>query len=340
MTRPVLQRLSSPRLTLIGMAMLGVGAALSYDNPAGTSVWVLVVPMGFLSLNLLAAIIHNPRIHQRGGLLVFHLCLLGIVILAAFGRLTRLEAHTELVEGTAFDKDSLIDVREGPMHRAGLDRVQFVQGTYTVDYAAGMVRGLTHCEVLVPAVNGWQRLDVGDDRPLVLNGYRFYTTFNKGFAAVLSWLPAGGGAPIRGTVNMPAYPLYDFRQANRWEPREGEEIRFWLDLDTGLTDKQAWTLAPAKTKASLIVKSGEQRVTLKAGDHVRLAGGVLTFERLSSWMGYKIFYDPTISWLFFTAIIGVIGLAGHFWQKLRQPDWQPTTKTQRSVDTVSGRVTT
>lgn len=340
MTPSLLTRISSPRLTLVGMAMLGVGAALSYDNPAGTSVWVLVVPMAFLSLNLLAAIIHNPRIHQRGGLLVFHLCLLGIVILAAFGRLTRLEAHTELVEGTAFDKDNLIDVREGPLHRTGLDQVQFVQGPYTVDYAAGMVRGLTHSEVLVPAPNGWQRFDIGDDRPLVLNGYRFYTTFNKGFAAVLSWLPAGGGAPIRGTVNMPAYPLYDFRQANRWEPREGEEIRFWLDLDTGLTDKRAWTLAPAKTHAELIVKSGEQRVTLKPGERVRLQGGVLTFERLSSWMGYKIFYDPTISWLFFTAIIGVMGLAGHFWQKLRQPDWQPTVKTQEAVQTVSGRATT
>lgn len=331
--------MSSPRLTLVGMAMLGVGAALSYDNPAGTSVWVLVLPMAFLSLNLLAAIIHNPRIYQRGGLLVFHLCLLGIVILAAFGRLTRLEAHTELVEGTAFDKNSLIDVREGPLHRTGLDRVQFVQGTYTVDYAAGMVRGLTHSEVLVPAVDGWQRLDVGDDRPLVLNGYRFYTTFNKGFAAVLSWLPAGGGAPIKGSVNMPAYPLYDFRQANRWSPRDGEEIRFWLELDTGLTDKRAWTLAPAKTKASLIVKSGDRRVTLMPGEHVRLAGGVLTFERLSSWMGYKIFYDPTISWLFFTAIIGVVGLAGHFWQKLRQPDWQPVLKHQGEFPVAPGRAT-
>ena len=340
MTPPLLKRMSSPRLTLVGMAMLAVGAALSYDNPAGTSVWVLVVPMGFLSLNLLAAIIHNPRIHQRGGLLVFHICLLGIVILAAFGRLTRLEAHTELVEGTAFDKDNLLDVRQGPMHRTGLDRIEFVQGAYTVDYAAGMVRGLTHSEVLIPSTSGWQHLDVGDDRPLVLDGYRFYTTFNKGFSAVLSWLPAGGGAPIRGTVNMPAYPLYDFRQANRWQPREGEEIRFWLELDTGLTDQRSWTLAPAKTRAELIVKSGEQRVTLNPGEHVRLPGGILTFERLSSWMGYKIFYDPTISWLFFTAIIGVIGLASHFWQKLRQPDWQPTEKSQRAVQAAPERVTT
>jgi len=332
--------MSSPRLTLFGMAMLAVGAALSYDNPAGTSVWVLVVPMGFLSLNLLAAVIHNPRIHQRGGLLVFHLCLLGIVLLAAFGRLTRLDAHTELVEGTAFDKDNLLDVRQGPLHRTGLGRIEFVQGPYTVDYAPGMVRGLTHSEVLIPSAHGWRHLDVGDDRPLVMNGYRFYTTFNKGFAVVLSWLPAGGGNSIRGTVNMPAYPLYDFRQANRWQPREGEEIRFWLELETGLTDQHAWTLAPSKAQAELIVKSGEQRVVLGPGQHVRLAGGVLTFERLSSWMGYKIFYDPTINWLFFTAIIGVFGLASHFWQKLRQPDWQPTAKRDRIVESLSGRTVT
>ncbi len=36
------------------------------------------------------------------------------------------------------------------MHYGDLKDVKFVQGTYTVDYAAGMVSGLTHDHVLVP----------------------------------------------------------------------------------------------------------------------------------------------------------------------------------------------
>ncbi len=42
------------------MALLAVGAGLSYGNPMGAPIWVLVVPMAFLALNLLAAICTNP----------------------------------------------------------------------------------------------------------------------------------------------------------------------------------------------------------------------------------------------------------------------------------------
>jgi hypothetical protein len=32
-------------------------------------------------------------------------------------------------------------------------------------------------------------------------------------------------------------------------------------------------------------------------------------------MGYKLFYDPTLHWLFIAAMITVLGLAAHFWRK-------------------------
>jgi len=65
----VLRKLASLRLTLAGMVLLALGAALSYDNPAGTPAWVLVVPLALLAVNLLAAIVSNPRINRRGALL-------------------------------------------------------------------------------------------------------------------------------------------------------------------------------------------------------------------------------------------------------------------------------
>lgn len=313
--------LSSTRFTLVGMGLLAVGAALSYDNPVDTPAWVLVVPLGLLAVNLLLAILTNARINRRGGLLIFHISLLGIVILAAVGRLTHMEAHIEMVEGTAFSMDELMNVRQGPWHSGDLDKVMFIQGPYTVDYAPGMARGPTRSHVLVPdGKGGWERRVVGDDRPLILQGYRFYTTFNKGFAAVLTWNPENG-PPVTGTIHMPSYPLFDFRQANRWTPPGGEEIRFWLHLETGLTAEEAWTLDPNRARGTLVLRTGGQRVELAPGESVALPGGVLRYERLSSWMGYKLFYDPTLQWLFITAFIGVLGLAVHFWNKFATHPW-------------------
>lgn len=311
-----LRQLASLRLTMVGMGLLGIGAALSYDNPVSTPVWVLVVPLAVLSVNLFAAILSNPHINRRGGLLLFHIGLLLIVILAAIGRLTHMDGRVEITEGGAFAAEDLTDVHQGPWHTGALDRVQFVQGPYTVDYAAGMARGPTRSEILIPdGQGGWEHRIVGDDRPLVLEGYRFYTTFNKGFAPILTWIPDRGEA-VTGSVHMPAYPLFDHRQANRWTPPGAGEIKFWLQLETGINPQSDWKLDPVRSTATLVVRAaGEQRIELKPGESLRLDGGVLRYERLSSWMGYKLFYDPTLHWLFIAAMITVLGLATHFWRK-------------------------
>jgi cytochrome c biogenesis protein ResB len=310
-----LRPLSSLRLTLVGMVLLAIGAGLSYGNPMDMPVWVLVVPMALLALNLLAAIISNPRIHRRGGLLVFHLGLLGVVILSAVGFLTRYEAHVELLQGTAFSTDGLFDQRKGPWHMGDLDEVHFVQGPYTVDYAAHMVRGHTRSQVEVPdGRGGWETRVIGDDRPLVINGYRFYTSFNKGFAPILTWTPDQGRA-VTGSVHMPSYPLFEFKQDNSWSPPGGPQIKFWLRLTTGMTDKKAWVLDGSQTQGVLVVNTSSERKELQPGDSVKIPGGTLRYERLSTWMGYKIFYDPTLHWLFAASIIGVLGLFSHFWRK-------------------------
>jgi cytochrome c biogenesis protein len=312
----VLRKLASTRLTIFGMVFLGVGAALNYDNPVETPVWVLVAPLTLLAINLCSAIITDPRINRRGGLLVFHVGLLAIAVLVAIGRLTYLEANVELAEGQAFAPDDMIDVREGIWHPGNFSRVQFVQGTYAIDYAAGMVRGKTRNQVAVPdGRGGWEQRTIGDDTPLVLDGYRFYTTFNKGYAAILTWMP-DDGMPVTGAIHMPSYPLFEHRQANRWTPYEGaQEIRFWLQLETGMDTQAPWRLEPATTRGALVVRAGEERVEMAPGQSIRLEGGFLRYERLSSWMGYKLYYDPTLQWLFIVAFITVFGLAAHFWRK-------------------------
>ena len=316
--------LGSIRLALVGMLLLAIGAALSYDNPVGTPVWVLVVPLAFLAVNLLAAIVTNPRINRRGGLLVFHLGLLAIIIFAGIGRLTHLDAQLEITEGAAFSPSDLTKLEKGPWHFGALEQLAFVQGSFTVDYSPGMVRGLTHSQVLTPAdapggTGGWQTKVVGDDRPLILEGYRFYTTFNKGFAPVLTWIPDEGGEALSGTIHMPPYPLFEYKQESSWTPPsekgDGKEIKFWLRLKTGMREDAAWVLDGKTATGVLVVNVDNQRVELEPGQSVRVPGGVLRYERLTTWMGYKVFYDPTLHWLFGAAIMAILGLGTHFWRK-------------------------
>jgi len=326
------KKLSSLKITLVGMVLLVIGASLSYGNPDGTSIWVLVIPLVLLALNLIAAITTNPKINQQTGLLVFHVSLLLILLLAAIGRLTHMDAHLELVVGTEFDPDKLLETNAGPLHFKNFDNVHFVQGPFTVEYAPGMRRGLTHSHVKVKTATGeWEDREVGDDRPLLIDGYRFYTTFNKGFTSILTWTPSGA-EPITGTVNMPSYPLFDYKQDNRWNPPGSDkEIKFWLQLNAGMKEDDHWVLDGRTSSGVLIVTTDDKRHEVQLGQSVQLSDGQLRFDALTMWMGYRLFYDPTIQWMFFVSIMGVLGLAQYFWKKTNLQPWMDE-KPDRLVD--------
>ena len=333
----VLRRLSSLKLTLVGMLLLAAGAGLSYGNPASTPVWVLVVPMALLAVNLLAAIISNSRINRRPGLLVFHIGLLGVVVLAAVGRLTHFEAHVELLQGTALSSAEVFDRREGPFHPDGLQDINFVQGAYTVEYFPGIIRGATRSTVILSGDEGGRQTRViGDDTPLVLDGYRFYTTFNKGFAPVVTWIPDQGEQQT-GAVHMPSYPLFDFRQDNTWTPPSGPEIKVWLSLDTGLDENGYWILDGSQAHSTLVLDVGDVRAELSVGESLRVDGGVVRYERLSTWMGYKIFFDPTLHWLFVVSMVGVCGLGAHFWRRFGSQFGENPVGDRQSARSLEGR---
>lgn len=307
--------LASTRLTLLGMLLLAVGAGLSYDNPEHVPVWVLAVPMSLLALNLTAAILVYPSINRKPGLLMFHLGLLSICVLAAVGRLTYYEAHVEMSKGQVFAADAANDVEQGPIHTGNIENVRFAQGPWTVDYTSRLTRGPTRSHVLVPdEQGGWQEAVVGDDTPMVLEGFRFYTTFNKGFAAVLTWIPDEGES-VTGTIHMPSYPLFDYNQSNSWQPPGGQEIKFWLRLKTAYDIDGSWTLDGNTSSAKLVVNTGEKRHELDPGQAVPMEGGQLRYDELTTWMGYLIIYDPTLFGLFIASMLAVLGLSLHYWRK-------------------------
>lgn len=302
------RRLASNRLMIAGFVLLAAGTLASYDRPEVPS-GVMVAPLALLALNLACAIAVRQAL-RRGGLGLFHACLLVLLLLAGWGRLTHLDGRIEVTEGVPYQPQQVQVTKQGPWHGSGWRQVAFRQGSWEVDYAPGVRRAHTRSQVWLPGER--EPRVVGDDTPLLLDGYRFYTTHNKGLAPILSW-QAGGGEPVTGALHMPSYPLFDHQQENRWTTPDGRLLRFWLRLERPLPEDVAWTLRVADVPALLVVQDGEQRHELRPGQSIALPGATLRYERLAGWMGYKIFYDPTLMPLLVISLVGIAGLAWHLW---------------------------
>ncbi|HEX6363732.1 MAG TPA: cytochrome c biogenesis protein ResB, partial [Albitalea sp.] len=302
----VLDRLASSVLTLVGFVLLGAGVMLGGRFEAWPAAPV-VLPLALLAVNLAAALAARPRL-RRGGLGVFHVALLALLLLAGWGRLTHYDGRLEIGEGVAFDPAQVMAPRHGPWHPQRLSAVHFTQGGFQVEYAARLNRGRTRSEVRLP--DGTTRL-VGDDTPLVLEGYRFYTTSNKGLALSLQWQDARGGEPLAGLLHLPSYPFYDYMQERDWSAPDGRALRLRLRLEREVPMGEAWTLDPRTMRATLLVSAGEATHEMQPGQSIDLGGATLRYQGLAGWMGYRIFHDPTLLPMLGVALAGVLGLAWH-----------------------------
>lgn len=317
-----LLRLASLRLTLVILAVLGLGILIAYLSETRT-VWALVGPLAACALNLLAAIATNPVFRRQLPLLVFHLCLLALILLVAAGRLTYLKGQVEITDGTWFD-GQLTAGENGPWHWNRLDRVRFGNFGFRIDYDPGLRRGPTRNLVrFVGDDDGEHEQVIGDQSPLVLHGYRFYTSPNKGFAPTFAWQPAAGGEAVVGSVHLPAYPLHEYRQAQTWR-LPGSDIDAWVQLqfDENLLDPDRADVFKLPGEHVLVLRIGNQRRELQPGDAVTLPEGRLTYLGVRAWMGYTVFHDWTIPWLLAAALAAVAALGWHFWQKFARRPWQ------------------
>jgi len=331
----LLRMLGSNKVAFFGMVVLGIAVLLN-NRLAVAPVWLLVAPLAFLGLSLLAAMVSYPRIHRQAGLLVFHLALLGLIALAAVGRMTHMQGHFEVAEGQPFDPGLLEGIKKGPWHAQPMASVAFVQGPVAVEYESGIKRGKTFSKVYVASESGASIEEtVGDDLPLVLDGYRIYSTFRKGFAPILTWRPLAGPAQT-GAVHMPSYPLFLYQQENSWmPPGSSAPIQLSLDLHTSIDDKSTWTLKSDTARAELLIELEDRTLQLQEGQSVNLEGGMLRYERLVMWKGYNVIYDPTIFWMFMMAVLGVAGLAWHMWTRLgmQRREEQPRISTSQGSKT-------
>jgi len=281
----------------------------------------MAIPFGFLFVNLLAAVATTSKLRRQVGLLGFHLALAVLALLAAGDRLVAMRGHVEVTEGSYFDPN-LVEAEAGPLHPWKLDSIRFVQGDFVINYAPGMKRRETRSTILLPETdNSWRNVVVGDDVPLTAGGYRFYTSFNKGFAPVITYAD-NAGESYTGAVHLSYYPLNYYRQGNEWAPPGGtHKVKLWLQIPEPVYAEDDPWLFGKPQNAVLVVMDGGQRYELRPGNRLPYGGGSLRYEELRVWMGYTISYNPLTPWMAAAVIVAFCCLGLHTAWKFTRYSW-------------------
>lgn len=306
----VIRTLASLKLTSAGLALLAIFVVASHADSPMDRQWISL-PLGLLAVNLLAALLSDPRLQRSLPLALFHVALLAVLGLVAAGLLLEFEGRVELAEGQSFDWGGVQAVRRGAWYAAPSDSPALTQGPIDVQFEEGLVRQVTRSALLAPEAHGGRHV-VSDDAPLRLDGYKIATSANKGFAVVLHWRDDGGQAQL-GSLNMPSYPAMEWKQAQQWRTPSGELVQVTLSLPA--RPAQRWNLRALLPAASVQMQSGEERRALRIGDSMHLRGGTLTLVAVRLWMGYRIDRQPTLPAMLYCALAGISALGWHVFRR-------------------------
>lgn len=312
--RGAVKALAAPRWTIVFFVLMAAGA-LWVAEGGGNPTMATVPPLTLLVLNLLAAIISTPRFRADLPLLTFHLALLAFVVLLIIARLTYLDATATLTEGTSFTGQTNRESR-GPLHRANLADLRFRNEGLLA--APGARERRTSNEVRWWDETGASHAAaIGQDRPLVLDGYRIYPT-RRGFAPKFLWHPDGKGAEF-GTVHLDYVGSDGFASSAAWQLPDGPEVWIMLDMEAVKQAEGTKRVLPGAGKAAypLTVRVAGKRFELQPGETADIPGGRLTYAQLGSWVGYRISYDPTMPWLIATVVAAVGSLLWFYGVRMR-----------------------
>jgi hypothetical protein len=303
----------STRFTLWQLGLLGFANLLYYqDVPYGEV--LLIASLTLALVNLVSAIKTQTLLRRNKALLMFHVSLAAMVILAGIGQLTYLKGRLELTQGTVFSGE-LIESEQGMFHRNALNKLRFENLGYQVNYREGLNRNNTINQVAWIDPGGKPHVsEIGDQFPLILNGYRFYTSFNKGFSLVFTWQGITG--PVTGNVNLPSFPAREFEQAQYWQI-PGTNKMIWSQLVPAkriVTPEQSFVLGEL-TDHHVVVRFDDERFEMRPGEKVRLLEGTLHYEGVRQWMGYKVSYDWTRPWMIASCLIAIIAMMFYFIDK-------------------------
>jgi hypothetical protein len=309
----LLHQLASPRWMLAFFLFAGASAVVSMERPEWiTPIWV--VPLAMFAVSLMAAVATNRRFRRDPALLGLHFGLLVFVVLVGVARLTYLDGAVTLTKGTAFDGQLHLD-RRGPLHPGKVESLRFSNEGFTEDFDPRARWKATYNRV-----RWWDSRGVahealiGDHHPLVLEGYRIYTTRNRGYSAVFHWHGVGGGDEI-GTVELRPG---EFDLANTWQLPGEQEIWAMLapsdpvEVQRGELRRD---LGADKLAHRLVIRAGDRREVLRLGESMEFPEGRLTYAALDSWMGYHLVHDFAMHWMV-AAAAAVVGCMIWFYARL------------------------
>ncbi|MEW8026673.1 MAG: cytochrome c biogenesis protein ResB [Candidatus Thiodiazotropha sp.] len=311
-----LRPVASLRITSLGLLLLGAGGVVaSRQSDAGQ--WLIIVSLLLLAINLSAALLSSPLFRVRPALFGMHVGLLLLALALAYGQLSRFRGHFEITEGQEFDPRQVIVDRQAVLPTALPLEAAFAQGAIKIDYAPGMMRRQTRSRVVLANNREWT---ASEGQPLIIDDYRFYVTHNKGFSALISWWPVQGGSPTHlGSLHFPSYPRLAPMQTLSWMAPDGTALTFEI-RPTNIPQDDDWTLSGTMAEALLLVTLNGLTTRLQPGEAMRLPGGMFRFEGVKMWIGYRIFYDPSLYWCFASALIVICCLAVHLAGRyLRKP---------------------
>ncbi len=304
---------ASNRSTLLLLVVLALSITLYYQVSLPQRIWIIALPTALLILNFLLALATRDILKNNWPLMIFHFAMIALVLLAFAGRMSFFKATLELAESEEF-VGQLENVRQGPWHRYGLSGARFTNLGFQIRYRQGIKRDKTLNQIRLTMPNGLQQpLEIGDHVPLVIGHYRFYTSHNKGYAPLFEWQPFASTESIAGSIHLPAYPTHEYRQALQWKI-PGTETELWtmLIIEENVLPEDRDFDFRVPQQHQLVVRYQDQRYELQPGDSLELPGGILRYQKLTTWMGYKVDYDWTRPWLLATVLIGLAGLFVHF----------------------------
>lgn len=309
--RKLLEALASPRWMLAFFAFAAIAGLVAVHRPQWITVaWLL--PLSVFAMSVLAAVAVRPRLRRDPALLGLHLALLVLIALVGAARLSYFDGATTVTSGTAFDGTLQVDAR-GPWHHDRIRGLRFANEGLVEDYGDRHRWRATYNRVRWWDDRGVSGIaEIGDDRPLLLGGYRIFPTFNRGYAPVFHWQPKRGEAEL-GAVQLP--PGEGFGMANDWHLLAGPDVWVMLESEAPLQIRRGERrvdLGAAELPHRLVLRSGERRELVQMGDSVVLPEGTLTYVQLRSWMGYRIVYDFAADWLAATAAVAIVCLLAFY----------------------------
>lgn len=302
-----LKRLAAPQVSVAAFILVAAGALWVAEGGASPTV-AMLPPLGVLVTNLVASLLTHPRFRSDLPLLVFHLALLAFVALLAFARMTYLDGTVPVTRGAIFD-GRVTEVEHGPWHGNGVQALRFSNDGFIDEFPANGNEYRTYNRV-----SWWDgegnshQAEIGDDRPLVLNGYRIYAT-RRGYAPRLLWQQTSGESQF-ASMQLGSIEADGWYSGSSWHLPGGPEI--WLGMNHAIKRPPPGTvradLGVAEITSPLVVRTGTGRHELGPGQSLELDGGRLTYVRLDAWMGYRIVHDASTHWMIASLVLAIASL--------------------------------